>query len=413
MNVNSLIGSGMLSANGGPGVSGGGAGVGGRIAIHHWGELTLPLDRISASGGGLGAQAGTVTFNDTPIYRWADSSGSILHDTEILAWEILARDPSEITVEIRAAGTLRTYQVGTELPPMGWVLWNTRSVPDGVYELRAIFQDGLSRVISEPTRMVVVNNSVFWHAGRITADEIWSASSVHVVEGDVTIASGVRLTIEPGTVVKFAEEARIIIENGGILDALATADLPIIFTTLTDDTAGGDTNLDGDQTKPIPGYWNRFVVQGCGEFNLSEFVSVRYIKTTHSGTLSNDETWLGDYVHHVTGDVTIASGVTLTIEQGAVVKFDRFKGITVSAGGRLSAMGSVAQPVYFTSIRDDSVGGDTNKDGNSTIPQADDWRRIRAKGGELELGHCHLSFGGGTSSGSWDSTGMIRTSGNA
>ncbi len=412
LNVGTIRGSGRLTADGGSG-SYGGKGGGGRIAVYYWGEMELSEDQISVAAGGSGADPGTIYFTNSPVFRWVKPSSNLFHGTETLGWEGLAIDPEGVKVTIQYNGSVGGGTLASNLKPIGTIDWNTFTVPDGIYELRAVFRNRLGAVFGEAIKNVMVNNSVVWHGGMVSRNEVWSASHIHVVERDVIIPSGVKVTIEPGTVIKFAEEARIIIENGGILDALATADLPIIFTTLTDDTAGGDTNLDGDLTKPLPGYWNGFVVQGSGELNLSEFVSVRYIKTTHSGTLSNDQTWLGGYVHHVTGDVTIASGVTLTIEPGAVVKFDRFKGITVSAGGRLSAMGSVAQPVYFTSIRDDSVGGDTNKDGNSTIPQAGDWRWIHAEGGELELGHCHLSYGGGTSSGNWDSTGMIRTSGNA
>jgi len=42
-------------------------------------------------------------------------------------------------------------------------------------------------------------------------------------------------------------------------------------------------------------------------------------------------------LHRVTGDLTIPSGKTLTIQPGAVVKFASKKGIEVPAGGTLNA----------------------------------------------------------------------------
>ncbi len=43
---------------------------------------------------------------------------------------------------------------------------------------------------------------------------------------------------------------------------------------------------------------------------------------THSGTIGSDETWAGaGEVHLLTGDVTISDGVRVTIDPGAIVRF--------------------------------------------------------------------------------------------
>ena len=97
--------------------------------------------------------------------------------------------------------------------------------------------------------------------------------------------------------------------------------------------------------------------------------------TIHCGSTGGNEVWAGSgNVHIVECDVTVAIGSTLTIEEGAIVKFNQAIKITVA--GTLRIVGTEADPVYLTSIHDDTVGGDTNGNGASTEPDLRDWAGI-------------------------------------
>ena len=48
-----------------------------------------------------------------------------------------------------------------------------------------------------------------------------------------------------------------------------------------------------------------------------------------SGTISADTTWSGSDIHRIVGNVTVAEGVKLTIEPGAIVKFNSIRKIDV------------------------------------------------------------------------------------
>ncbi|PHR93446.1 MAG: hypothetical protein COA78_32950 [Blastopirellula sp.] len=95
-------------------------------------------------------------------------------------------------------------------------------------------------------------------SGAIIVDTVWTNDEVQVLTGDVTVAAGVTLTINPGTVVKALTTATDLKVNGTLL-ADGTAAAPIIFTSLKDDSAGGDTNNDGTVTTPAKGNWGHIL----------------------------------------------------------------------------------------------------------------------------------------------------------
>ena len=103
------------------------------------------------------------------------------------------------------------------------------------------------------------------------------------------------------------------------------------------------------------------------------------------GTLTEDETWSTDTLSGVvlTCAVTVPEGVTLTVKPGVFVKSGG--GAIEVQGGTLKAEGTEAEPVVFTSMADDSVGGDTG--GSST---AHPFVNIRVNDGTLSLDHAQL-----------------------
>jgi len=109
-----------------------------------------------------------------------------------------------------------------------------------------------------------------------------------------------------------------------------------------------------------------------------------------SGSVSGEWTPAGNpYV--ITGRTTINSGSTLTIKPGVIVKFER--GMEMAVYGTLRSEGTQEAPVRFTSLRDDSIGGDTNQDGTATIPWPGDWDQIDVSG-TAELTWTFIRFGG-------------------
>ena len=107
--------------------------------------------------------------------------------------------------------------------------------------------------------------------------------------------------------------------------------------------------------------------------------------TSVSGPITQNTTWItagSPYV--IDGLATVNSGVTLTIQPGVVVKFKPQTGGSqgiLTVNGTLNAQGTATNKIYFTSFKDDSVGGDTNGDGSTTAPATGDWESIEFSAG--------------------------------
>ena len=93
---------------------------------------------------------------------------------------------------------------------------------------------------------------------------------------------------------------------------------------------------------------------GTGQLLESESIDVLYDNggdSIISGTLAGNTTL--DAVSgpwHVTGDLIVSSGATLTIEPGTTLFFDAGAGITVEQGGRLMADGTKYSRICLTSV---------------------------------------------------------------
>ncbi|MGB0101349.1 MAG: fibronectin type III domain-containing protein, partial [Nocardioides sp.] len=148
------------------------------------------------------------------------------------------------------------------------------------FAVTAVDSSGNESTQSTTTHATPVSLSVE-HCGTLADDERWAADRVHVVTCDVLVPDGLTLRIADGAVVKFRYLSRWpfgsshgTLQIAGTLAATGTVAKKTVFTSFTDDSAGGDTNGDGDSPATISDFRGMTVLAG-GTAEL-EHVEIRY-----------------------------------------------------------------------------------------------------------------------------------------
>ena len=116
--------------------------------------------------------------------------------------------------------------------------------------------------------------------------------------------------------------------------------------------------------------------------------------TQVGGALTADTVWSPQGSPYlVTGQLNVPAGVELTLLPGTVVKVAQQQEIFVD--GSLLVLGDPGNHVVITSMRDDSVMGDSNGDGSATSPAPGDWYDISVLGhGTAVFDYADLRYGG-------------------
>lgn len=121
---------------------------------------------------------------------------------------------------------------------------------------------------------------------------------------------------------------------------------------------------------------------------------VQAATTTIVSPITGNTTWTKADSPYIVEHLSVPVDASLTIEPGTILKIQPWA--TVSVYGTLTVgTPDRNEEVVVTSMKDDSVGGDTNADGTDTTPDLGDWKNIIAfPGASVHLFHTTLRYGG-------------------
>jgi len=74
---------------------------------------------------------------------------------------------------------------------------------------------------------------------------------------------------------------------------------------------------------------------------------------------------------------------------------------------KILAQGNINQPIIFTSLKDDTYGGDTNNDEVGTQPYEGDWTSIQLRRSGSTFNHSVIRYGGRMGSPWWVNKGAV------
>ena len=242
-----------------------------------------------------------------------------------------------------------------------------------IYSLSAILVFMFTGCMSSDDAPIIaapLEDNVLSVSGEISESTTWTNNNIYVLNQKVVVSSGVVLTIQAGTIIKGTEgtgslASALIVAKGGKLNAVGTSTSPIIFTSINDNIAIGQTagtNLNETNS----GLWGGLIVLGDAPCSFSGDVETLQIEGIpaddtfglYGGNNATDNSGVYQYISIRHGGALIGEG-------------NEINGLTLGGVGS----GTVIENIEVVANVDDGIeffGGTVNASNLLVWAQGDD-----------------------------------------
>ena len=242
-----------------------------------------------------------------------------------------------------------------------------------IYSLSAILVFMFTGCMSSDDAPIIaapLEDNVLSVSGEISESTTWTNNNIYVLNQKVVVSSGVVLTIQAGTIIKGTEgtgslASALIVAKGGKLNAVGTSTSPIIFTSINDNIAIGQTagtNLNETNS----GLWGGLIVLGDAPCSFSGDVETLQIEGIpaddtfglYGGNNPTDNSGVYQYISIRHGGALIGEG-------------NEINGLTLGGVGS----GTVIENIEVVANVDDGIeffGGTVNASNLLVWAQGDD-----------------------------------------
>jgi hypothetical protein len=216
---------------------------------------------------------------------------------------------------------------------------------------------------------------------------------IHQIEGSLSVSNS---TISNNLLGIYVEGGAATVNNSAIND---NSEIGIQASAIKDGSISLFNNIfSNNQSTAVIDVSLGFVHIG----NVSYDVTNRGFRVY--GSVKKDTTLdSGDLPLLITGGIEVVPHQTLTLAPGTVIKLgDSLQKGDIVVKGNLVAEGTANLKIYLTSIKDDSIGGDTNGDGSTSAPAAKDWTSLffeEGSGGSFK--NAVIKYGGYAANGEY------------